>query len=251
MTDRRDNDQPLASAHGPNLATADDSQDKSSLPVNPGLPLMRGLPRVKLPGDEPMILASGSPRRAELLTAAGCRYRTELPDDDAEDPPRLGESAEQAVRRLAFQKAINVARRLRGGVLLAADTLGVCDGVLLGKPVDAEDARRMLRLLRGRVHHVLTGICLWDLERGRRVLEAVRTDLEMSPIDDTQIDAYLASGRWQGKAGGFGYQDGNDWLQIRGAGSESNVVGLPIERLAYWIDRPGHWPAAEEPDFAP
>ena len=207
----------------------------------PILPLMRALRRVSLPTAESLVLASGSPRRAELLAAAGYPFRIELPEDHAEDLPRPGEPAEAVVQRLARQKAENVAARLGHGWIVAADTLGVCAGELLGKPVDEADARRMLRLLRGQVHHVLTGICLWDVIGSRRIIEAVRTDLRMSEITDATIEDYLRSGRWRGKAGGFGYQDGNDWLHILNQGSESNVVGLPMERLAHWLERPDQW----------
>jgi septum formation protein len=209
---------------------------------DPVLPLMRGLRYAPLPTAESLILASGSPRRAELLAAAGYPFRIELPEDHAEDLPRPGEPAEAVVQRLAFQKAENVAARLGQGWIVAADTLGVCEGVLLGKPVDEADARRMLRLLRGQVHHVLTGICLWDFVGSRRIIEAVRTDLRMSEIADATIEDYIRSGRWRGKAGGFGYQDGNDWLHVLDGGSESNVVGLPMERLAHWLERPDQWP---------
>lgn len=223
------------------------------------LPLMRALPSLRLPTGERLILASGSPRRAELLVATGCPHRVVTPDDAAEDAPRPGESAEAVVCRLAHQKASDVARRLidsavsppgrfessADSVVLAADTLGVCEDELLGKPTDVDDARRMLRLLRGRTHFVLTGICLWDLRRGRKILEAVRTDLEMLDIDDATLEDYLRGGRWRGKAGGFGYQDGNDWLRILDGGSESNVVGLPIERIADWIARWDSWPSSD------
>jgi septum formation protein len=208
---------------------------------DPVLPLMRGLRNAPLPTDEPLVLASGSPRRAELLAAAGYPFRVETPEDHAEDLPRPGEPAEAVVQRLAFQKAGNVAERLRRGWIVAADTLGVCDGELLGKPADEADARRMLRLLSGRVHHVLTGICLWDVIGSRRVIDAVRTDLRMGELTNATIESYIRSGRWRGKAGGFGYQDGNDWLHVLEGGSESNVVGLPMERLTHWLERVDHW----------
>ncbi len=192
---------------------------------------MNDLPRGQFPRSLPLVLASGSPRRQELMQAAGYDFRVALPDDDAEDAPRLGESAAQVVSRLAVQKAANVASRGEPSLIIAADTLGVVDQELLGKPIDRDDAARMLRLLRGREHTVVTGLCLWDVPANRFLVEAVQTALRMQPLDDRLIDAYLDSGRWQGKAGGFGYQDGNDWLDIV-SGSQSNVVGLPMERLA-------------------
>lgn len=201
------------------------------------LPLMHALPHATVPDGKLLILASGSPRRAELLTAAGYDFRVELPSAGAEDDALPTESAEQVVRRLALQKAADVARRVSAALVLAADTLAVCDGQLLGKPHDREHAERMLRHLSGRTHHVLSGICLWDVPSGRRLVDVVRTDLQMTALAEPVLQQYLDSLRWQGKAGAFGYQDGNDWLQIIGGGSESNVVGLPMERLAELLAR--------------
>jgi len=205
--------------------------------TNPALPLMHALPHAAVPRGKRLILASGSPRRAELLTAAGYDFQVELPADGAEDEALPGETAEQVVRRLAFQKAADVAQRVEEALVLAADTLAVCDGQLLGKPQDRAHAERMLRQLSGRTHCVLSGICLWEVPSGRRCIDVVRTDLVMATLDEPVLQQYLDSLRWQGKAGAFGYQDGNDWLRIIGGGSESNVVGLPMEWLAEWLAR--------------
>lgn len=198
------------------------------------LPLMRSLPRGELSQTGPLILASGSPRRSELMTAAGYQFSVVTPADGAEDQPRPGEQAAAVVERLAYQKAADVAARLDNALVIAADTLGVLGDLLLGKPADADDARRMLELLSGRRHQVMTGVCLWDVASRRIVIESVTTELEMKVIDDSSIKKHIHSLRWQGKAGGFGFQDGNDWLRIV-KGSESNVVGLPMERLAELI----------------
>ncbi len=203
-------------------------------PVNtpPALPLMHSLPHAPIPDGKRLILASGSPRRAQLLSAAGYAFQVVLPTEGAEDAAMPDESAEQVVRRLAFQKAADVAQRVSNALVLAADTLAVCDGQLLGKPQDREHAQWMLRQLSGRIHSVLSGICLWDVPSGRQLTDVVRTDLVMMPLEDAVLQQYLDSRRWEGKAGAFGYQDGNDWLRILDGGSESNVVGLPMERLA-------------------
>jgi len=192
---------------------------------------MRGLPQAATPRALPLVLASGSPRRSELMTAAGYAFTVWAPSDSAEDQPRPGEPADQVVMRLAYQKAADVVSQLDNALVIGADTLGVCDDQLLGKPVDAADARRMLQLLSGRRHRVLTGICLWDVAAKRVLTEAVCTEIEMMPLDAAAIEDHIDSHHWRGKAGGFGFQDGNDWLRIID-GSESNVVGLPMERLA-------------------
>jgi septum formation protein len=198
---------------------------------------MHALPHATVPGKKRLILASGSPRRAELLTAAGYDFQVELPSAGAEDDALPTETAQQVVQRLAYQKAADVAGRVSAALVLAADTLAVCDGQLLGKPQDRAHAERMLRQLSGRTHFVLSGICLWDVPSGRRLVDVVRTDLLMTELDEPVLLQYLDSLRWQGKAGAFGYQDGNDWLRIIGGGSESNVVGLPMERLAELLTR--------------
>lgn len=201
------------------------------------LPLMHSLTRADLPAGQRLILASGSPRRAQLLAAAGYEFTVELPGEGVEDEPAPGETAEQAVARLAYQKAADVVTRVQPGIVLAADTLACCDGQLLGKPENREHAERMIRQLSGRTHYVLTGICLWQAPSDRRLVDVVRTDLEMTALDESTLRQHLDSMRWRGKAGAFGFQDDNDWLRIIGGGSESNVVGLPMERLAVLLSR--------------
>lgn len=216
------------------------------------LPLMQSLPRGEVPAGRQLVLASGSPRRAQLLAAAGYRYHVEVPAEGAEDDPAPHETAAQAAGRLAYQKAADVARRVDRAIVLAADTIATCGGQLLGKPRDREHAAAMMQLLSGREHSVVSGICLWDVPSGRRLVDVVQTDLQMQPLDEPTIREHLDSLRWQGKAGGFGYQDGNDWLQIVGGGSASNVVGLPMERLAELLNRFDELASADQsPGAAP
>ena len=183
----------------------------------------------------PLILASASPRRKQLLAEAGFVFKALLPDTDAEDERLPYELPEEYVRRLAFQKAKNVADRIEQGIVLGGDTVVLCGEQILEKPVDRNDARKMLRQLRGQVHQVLSGLCLIKKEGGKKesgtetaLLEMESTRLMMQPISDEDIEAYLNTELWQGKAGAFGYQDSNDWISIL-EGSESNVVGLPLE----------------------
>jgi len=178
----------------------------------------------------PLILASHSPRRRELLLAAGYDFFVIPADEDAEDQCWPGESPIDYVKRLARQKAENVAMKISDGLVIGCDTVVVCQGEILEKPTDRDDAGRMLRLLRGTQHHVITGLCLWQRPQDKVDLRYETTCLLMSEISDAEIELYLNSNLWEGKAGAFGYQDRNDWLHII-SGSESNVVGLPLELL--------------------
>jgi len=155
-------------------------------------------------------------------------------DETAEDSYRSGESPVDYVKRLARQKAENVAAKITDGLVIGCDTVVVCRDEILGKPVDRNDAGRMLRLLRGSEHYVITGICLWRRPHNTFDLRHETTTLFMNEISDEEIEAYLDSNLWADKAGGFGYQDRNDWLQVI-SGSESNVVGLPLELLERMI----------------
>jgi septum formation protein len=185
-----------------------------------------------LPTSEPLILASGSPRRAQLLRAAGYSFTVDPASDAAECGICSRETAPQLVARYAYQKAGEVVRRYRCGLILAADTVASCRGLILGKPRNQDHAAEMLRMLSGTRHDVYTGVCVWSAASGKCVVDVTRTELEMQSLSEQMLSEYLDSLLWEGKAGGFGYQDGNDWISIVGQGSESNVVGLPMERLA-------------------
>ncbi len=200
------------------------------------LPLMKSLPRAELPTDEPLVLASASPRRAQLLAAAGYQFSVKPAGGHAECGVCSGETAAELVARHCYQKAADVVSRLDQGLVLAADTVASCSGQILGKPSDRADAEAMLRTLSGQRHDVFSGVCLWSRRTQRRLVDVVRTELEMQAFSDSMLRHYLDSLLWEGKAGAFGYQDGNDWLNVIGGGSESNVVGLPMERLAELLE---------------
>lgn len=182
-----------------------------------------------------LILASGSPRRRELLTEAGYSFEIHIPSPGAETPPEAGETPRATVERLAIAKAMDVASHLRQGLVLGCDTLADLDGHTLGKPRDVEDARRMLTLLSGRDHFVHSGVCLVDATRREPFSGVATTRLRMAPLAPREIEEYLESGLWRGKAGAFGLQDRHDWLRVV-EGSESNVVGLPLELLARMLN---------------
>jgi septum formation protein len=178
----------------------------------------------------PLILASNSPRRRQLLAEAGYDFTVIPPGDNAESGPLPGEAPAALVTRLAEQKAADVAARTPAGLIIGCDTIAECRGEILGKPADREHARQMLEHLRGQPHRVYSGLCLWERPGDRRQTRVAVTNLVMDSLTGEQLAAYLATGDWEGKAGAFGYQDGLDWVHIT-SGSESNVVGLPMELL--------------------
>lgn len=185
-----------------------------------------------------LVLASGSPRRRQLLEAAGLKFEVSPADEAVEAAVPPTPDVRDYPLALALAKARAVCTRYPQGVVLAADTIAVCDGEVLGKPQDEADARRMLRLLSGREHEVLTGVVLIDCVSGRELQHLEVTQLRMDVLSEDDLSRYLASGLWRGKAGAFGYQDGWDWLHVV-EGSESNVVGLPVERLDDLLHRLG------------
>jgi septum formation protein len=166
-----------------------------------------------------------------LLAQAGYQFEVRPAADAAECGLCSGESPAALVTRLAYQKAADIARQIQQGLVLGCDTVAECQGRILGKPADEQHARQMLRSLSGRVHRVLTGLCLWQVPGGQPLLRVAVSTLRMDPLDDRQLADYLASGQWEGKAGAFGYQDRLGWVHVI-EGSESNVVGLPLELLA-------------------
>ncbi len=187
------------------------------------------------------MLASGSPRRRELATTEGWNVLVVRPPEAIEATAArqaADESLESYVLRLARAKGLAVADLGIQGTILACDTLSEVDGVALGKPADREDARRMLTLLSGRVHRVLTGVWLCRQQAGSpsggavlRPMEAVEESLlEMGALEGPLLDWYLDSGMWQGKAGACGFQDERLPLRLV-SGSGSNVIGLPLERV--------------------
>jgi septum formation protein len=181
--------------------------------------------------SERLILASRSPRRRELLTEAGYDFEIIVPDEAAECGICSRESPDKFVARMARQKAADVVARISCGLVLGCDTVAECNGQILGKPANEDHAREMLRKLSGREHRVLSGLCLWQVPLGNPAVQVAVTHLRMDRLAEQDIDEYVASGLWEGKAGAFGYQDRLGWLHIV-AGSESNVVGLPLELLA-------------------
>lgn len=177
-----------------------------------------------------LILASSSPRRSDLLTEHGYDFEIQFPDEGTESGICSGETPPEFVARLAYQKAENVAKKIEEGIVLGCDTVAELHGQILGKPRDYEHALEMLALLNGKKHRVISGICLYRRPENRVQTCVDITTLQMRELSTAEIEEYLDTDLWIGKAGGFGLQDGIDWVEIV-EGSESNVVGLPMERL--------------------
>ena len=184
--------------------------------------------------NSPFILASASPRRRQLLTEAGYHFEVE-PSGFEEPEPGPGTSPADYAAGLAYRKAADVAGRRKRGLILAADTVCDVEGVILGKPIDRADAERMIRLQEGRDTEVLTGLCLLRAERSEWVGAVEVSIVRFRPLEDREREGFLDSGRWQGKAGAYGVQDRDPWVQVV-RGSHSNVVGLPMERLAALLE---------------
>ena len=174
--------------------------------------------------QRPLILASGSPRRRELLAKMGYTFETCSPDVDE----HVEGLARDIVMTLARRKALAAAERYDRGVIIASDTLVSLDGAPLGKPEDAADAHRMLRALSSREHEVFTGVCLIDAQTGRLQVREVRTGVTFRALTDAEIDAYIATGEPMDKAGAYAIQGGAAPFVAALDGEFENVVGFPV-----------------------
>jgi septum formation protein len=175
-----------------------------------------------------LVLASASPRRAELLARLG--VQPEIRPSAVDETPRAGESPSDLVARLAGAKAVAGARAVSGGgsdeVVLAADTVVVCDGTTLGKPADRDEARAMLTSLSGRTHEVTTGVAV--LRGAISAATRVTTRVTFRTLTDDEVAWYLATGEPDDKAGAYGLQGAGAALVARVDGSDTNVIGLPL-----------------------
>jgi len=184
--------------------------------------------------SELIILASSSPRRARLLETLGVNFvvapsnvvERAYPD---EQPPNY-------IMRVARAKAVEIARTRDSGLVIGADTIVVLDGKMLGKPSDEADARRMLWMLSGKWHAVMTGVSLYDAATRREAADYEKTLVRFANLDETEIDWYLATGEYKDKAGGYGIQEKGGLLVEEVAGNYHNVVGLPLP-LVYRLAR--------------
>ena len=185
--------------------------------------------------DDDLILASASPRRAELLKQVGIPFRQVVSgvDEDLHDPA----DPEDHVRELSRRKAADVARQMSSGIVLGADTVVVLDKHILGKPADGGEAAAMLTMLSGRTHQVYTGLTLIDVAQDVSVSHVEVTEVTFRKLSRDEISDYVATGEPLDKAGAYGIQ-GRGALLVSGIkGCYYNVVGLPLARLLELLHR--------------
>jgi septum formation protein len=181
-----------------------------------------------------IVLASTSPRRADLLKQIGVEF--ELASGNVQERPHPDEAPADYITRLARAKVIAVARERGAGLIIGADTVVVLDGQLLGKPQDEAEAERMLRSLSGRWHAVMTGVALFDVATGQEVADFDKTLVRFARLSNQEIEWYVKTGEPMDKAGAYGIQGLGGLFVDEIAGNYYNVVGLPLP-LVYRLAR--------------
>lgn len=160
--------------------------------------------------------------------------RLHEPDELAGHP-----TPEAQAEALSYFKARSVADTVNEGIILSADTVVALKGRPFGKPADRDGARRILQALTGTTHDVITGVTLLDAATGERLIQHDSTTVTMRPMTDADMESYLDTGAWEGKAGAYGIQDRGDACVVRTEGGFTNVVGLPMELVSAMLDRWG------------
>ena len=183
-----------------------------------------------------LTLASASPRRSEILRGLGLRF--EIAPADIDESVRDQEEARAYVERLARHKA--AVRRVAGTLTIAADTVVVVDADLLGKPIDAGDARGMLARLAGREHEVMTGVAVLDGNTGALRSSVVRSSVRIAPMSSSEIEWYVSTGEPLDKAGAYAIQGLGSLFVESVSGNYTNVVGLPVPALYRLVAELGH-----------
>ena len=178
------------------------------------------------------ILASGSPRRKELLALIVPEYEV-FPADIDETLPE-GLAAEESAEFLALQKAAHVSEKFPGSIVIGCDTVVISEGEVLGKPADISDAERMLKKLSGKIHTVITGVCISCGEHREHF--SCKTAVEFYPLSESEIADYISTGEPMDKAGGYGIQGKGSVLVKAVNGDFFNVVGLPVSMLKRRLD---------------
>jgi septum formation protein len=182
-----------------------------------------------------LILASGSLGRRELMKRAG--YQFEVMPANVEEPDGQGVADIRSfVHQVAWMKAAAVAPKIESGLIIAADSVGWIDGQVIGKPADETDARRILKLLRGREHELWTGAVVWRRPDDLQVCWQEASRVHFYALSDAEIESYLATRLWRGCSGAYAVQEGADPYVRVVTGSVSNVIGLPMESTKTVLD---------------
>lgn len=194
-----------------------------------------------------LVLASRSPRRQELLKDAGFQFVVDPADIDEEDYPLEAMPTDVAVR-LARMKCFEIANRREDDVVLAADTIVAFGDRIIGKPRDAVHAREILKLLSGTTHIVITGVAVTRKSIGHNQEQRIMSSVRMKQLSSREIDLYIATNLWEGKAGAYGIQDNDPFVQ-RIAGCHTNIVGLPIKTTIAMLAAVGIYPSGDARKF--
>jgi len=184
-----------------------------------------------------LILASSSPRRREILALLGLPFETIAPN--FEETPSSHRPAEDEVLDFALGKAQSVANDNPGGIVIASDTLILLNGIKIGKPEDADDAKRILRALAGKTHRIFTGVAILDGTVGPGLLTVAEVSVKMRPFTDTEIERYLVLNESLDKAGAYSIQGEGRALIESIEGDYLAAVGLPLKPIAGYLDSHG------------
>jgi septum formation protein len=192
----------------------------------------------QMPRETDIILASASPRRVEIFSNLKVKF-TAIPSQ-IDERPHADEAPADYIIRIARAKVIEVAKQLKSGLVIGADTIVVFEGKILGKPLNDDDARRMLLSLAGRWHAVMTGVALLDVKTKKEVVDFEKTLVRFAPLTDEEINWYLATGEQRDKAGAYGIQGYAGLFIEEIAGNYHNVVGLPLPLVYRLVKRLGY-----------
>lgn len=193
------------------------------------------------PNRPRLILASTSPRRISLMRERGYTFEAIAPPDKEPSPPAESTSPQEHAEAVSLFKARSVAT-IAHGWILAGDTVVALDSRIFGKPVDRDDARRILHTLQGTTQQVITGVTLLDTATQNQLVRSETTSVVMKPMTAAEIESYLDTEAWVGKAGAYGIQDQDDGFIERIEGSFTNVVGFPMDLVATLLSEWGYQP---------
>ncbi len=184
-----------------------------------------------------IILASASPRRRQLLAKAGYKFKVVVPDIDESAFSQESINCSKLAEKLALAKAKSVAAKFPAHIVIGADTIVDSDGLIIGKPADAEDAERIIRKLFSAPHKVITGVAIVGLSDGIDLVESDTTTVYPKKLTDRQIAEHIKSRCWKDKAGAYAIQENGDRFIEKITGSITNVMGLPMELLQEMLEK--------------